>query len=243
MGRKEFIDRVIDEITEGGAIPASPRIERINSIVTNALLYWWEHDEDSYEYQYFVIEDSTFHTPLFKAKRQIAMPTDVHAVIRVKNMQRGFANDIPSVDKDFRLNTWNLQMGVSGDSPLLLTAITNNSYNSYLEKFVVEDLQYEFSSFSHLLTIKGRSAIKRVILECTVKLPEESIFDNELFFRYVVGKCKISFASIVGFSAQKLIGGYNINYSEIKSEGREIVNDVLKEQQDRRVGDFCTFFD
>lgn len=242
MTRKEFINRVIDEITEGGAIPASPNQHRINSIIDNAKLYFYEHDDDAHEYQYLLINKAAFRTQLFKEKRQIALPDEVHAVIRYKTLQKTFRYDMAN-NPDFKQTQWNFSLGISGDSTALLTSIAVNSYNTFLGKFVLDDIQYEFSSYSHMLTVKGRNAYEDTIAEVTVKINENDLFENERFFRYVCGKCKISFSSIIGFTGQKLIGGYQININDIKAEGKELVKEVLEEQKDQRLGDFLTFFD
>lgn len=242
MTRKEFIERIIDDITEGGIIPASPRIPRISSIIDNALNYFYENDNNSHEYQYLMISKTAFQTRLFKEKRQIELPKEVHAIVRYTTLHKQFRYDYGN-NPDFQQTNWNFNLAISGDSTSMITAVGVNSYNAFLEKFIINDIQYEFSSFSHMLTVKGRNSVDDTVAEITVKCPESTMFENERFFRYCTGKCKMSFANTIGFINQKLIGGYAIDINSIKSDGKSIVDEVLKEIAEERVGDFMTFFD
>ena len=117
-------------------------------------------------------------------------------------------------------------MAIGGDSSAMLTAITYNFYSSFLSRFVVTDLIYDFNSASHLLTVKGADPKAPVLAECSFKLDETKLFDDIMFFKYCLGKCKLSFANIIDFSDTKLIGGYKINTNVIRQDGKDLVKEV-----------------
>ena len=94
-----------------------------------------------------------------------------------------------------------------------------------------------------MLTVIGVDPKANCVAHVSVKIPDESMFEHELFFRYVCGQCKISISQIFGFTDQKLIAGYKIDHQSIKSEGKELVKDVIQELQDKRTADFMDFFD
>lgn len=243
MTRDSFIKQVIDELTEGGAIPASPGIQRINKIIDKSLAYFYEHDDDSHEYQYLVIKQSAFHTPLFKEKRQIAFPSDVHAVMRLRNTRMNNVLNNSTLQGDFRNTNWNIRMAIGGNSEAFLTAIASSFFYQQVEKFCINDVQFDFSSISHMLTIVGVDPKTDLVAYVSVKMSEEAMFEHELFFRYVCGQCKVSISQIFGFTDQKLIAGYKIDHQSIKNEGKELIKDVLQELQDKRTADFMDFFD
>ncbi len=242
MDQKSFIRRVIDEITEGGSIPCSPSEHRIVSIIDNAARYFYEHDDNAHEYQYILVSKTAFRTQLFKEKRQIAFPIECHAITRFKTLQKTFRYDMAN-NPDFKQTQWNFSLGISGDSMALLTSIAVNSYNAFLGKFVLDDIQYEFFSTTHMLTVTGRNCYEDCIAECVFNIPREQLYEDERFFRYVCGKCKISFANIIGFTGQKLIGGYSIDFNSIKQDGKDLVKECLDEMESQRLGSFMDFFD
>ena len=244
MTREAFIKHVTDELTEGGVIPASPSITRINQIIDKSLAYFYDHDDDSHEYQYLVVSPSAFNTDLFRLKRQIAFPKSVHAVMRFRQTrQNSFMGNSYLMGGDFRGTNYNLRMAINGDSEAYLTAIASSYFYQQIEKFCISDVQYDYSSISNMLTVIGVDPKASCVAHVSVKVPDEAMFEHELFFRYVCGQCKVSIASIFGFTDQKLIAGYKIDHASIKNEGKELVKDVLQELQDKRTGDFMDFFD
>lgn len=52
------------------------------------------------------------------------------------------------------------------------------------------------------------------------------MYEIEHFFEYVCAKIKISFANIAGFTDRKLIGNTQINFSEIKNDGKEKISEI-----------------
>ena len=244
MTREAFIKHVTDELTEGGVIPASPNITRINQIIDKSLAYFYDHDDDSHEYQYLVVSPSAFNTDLFRLKRQIAFPKNVHAVMRFRQTrQNSFMGNSYLMGGDFRGTNYNLRMAINGDSEAYLTAIASSYFYQQIEKFCISDVQYDYSSISNMLTVIGVDPKASCVAHVSVKVPDEAMFEHELFFRYVCGQCKVSIASIFGFTDQKLIAGYKIDHASIKNEGKELVKDVLQELQEKRTGDFMDFFD
>lgn len=242
MSRQEFINRLIAELTEGGSIAASPNRSRIESVIEDSKSWFYEHSDDAMEQQYMIIDKKLFKTELFKLKRQIQLPEIVHAVIMCRTMGQNWR--YTNINPDYKyLNSINYATAATGDSRSLLTGITMSHYNSYLNKFTVRDITYSFNNYTRMLTIEGRDIYDDVVLDVSVLVPEESLFANDFFFRYTLGKAKISFANTIEFMDQKLIGGYKINASAIRTQGEKLIEDVKKYIQESRVGDFLSFWD
>jgi len=235
MTRKEFINWLIDELSEGGTIPSAPNKNRINTIISNTRDYYYELSDLSHEFCYIIIDDTAFHTDLFKARRQIEMPKAVHAVVRIRTISGNYNLGLYNgKDTDFKQTNWNFNMGIGGNSNAMLTAITYNYYTSFLTNFIVTDLVYAFNQNTHMITVEGVDVKASILAECSMNVPEEKLFDDVMFRKYCLGKCKISFGNIIGFTDQKLIGGYKIDFKAIKDEGKDMVKEVetyLKEYQ------------
>lgn len=229
MTKKELIKWLTDELTENGSIPASPNIKRLETIINNSRDYYRELSDLSHEFCYIIIDSTAFNTDLFKAKRQIKMPDAVHAITRIRTLSGNFNDGLyTGKDTDFKQTNWNFAMGIAGDSGAMLTAITYNFYTSFLTNFIVKDLIYDFNQNTHMVTVEGQNMKSKVLAECSMNIPEEDLFNDVMFKKYCLGKCKISFANIIAFSDQKLIGGYKINFSEIKTDGKDMVKEVEK---------------
>lgn len=227
MERQRFVHNLIDDLTEGHTIPASPSEVRINQIIDRARDAYYEISDTSHEFQYVVIPTAAFNTPLYKAKKQVAMPENLHAIQRIRTISGNYDLSIYNgKDTDFRQTNWNFHMAIGGDSSAMLTAVTYNFYSSFLSRFVVTDLIYDFNAASHLLTVKGADPKAPVLAECSFKLDETKLFDDIMFFKYCLGKCKLSFANIIDFSDTKLIGGYKINTNTIRQDGKDLVKEV-----------------
>jgi hypothetical protein len=67
-----------------------------------------------------------------------------------------------------------------------------------------------------------------VAVRCFVAINEEYLYDDELFVRYCIGKCKIALATMLGVFTYNLPGGVAINPSEIKANGEAEVQEVME---------------
>jgi len=234
MTRSAFIDRIIDEITEGKSIPASPKLDRIGTIVNNSLRFFKEKDDEGVEFEYIVLKKTVFETPLFKNRRQIQLPSCVEAITNVQRMGNVLGGRNSEVDKDYRKTYFNFALATSGNSEEMLTGVTQQFYEDFLTNFHLRTVGYEYNSHSHMLTIVGKDPVETMIAQSYVHLPDESFFEMDRFFRYVTGMCKISFATTFSFVRQKTIGGREINVSDIKQDGKDLVKEVKDEIRDQQ---------
>jgi len=234
MTRAAFIDRVIDDITEGKSIPAAPKTVRINSIIDNALRFFKEKDDEGVEFEYVVLKQTAFQTPLFRARRQVQLPSCVEAITNVRRLGNVLGGRNSEVDKDYRKTYFNFALATSGNSHEMLTGVTQQFYEDFLSNFHLRTVGYGYNSHSHMLTIDGKDPQETMIAEAYVHLPDEAYFEMDRFFRYVAGMCRISFASTFSFVKQKTIGGREIDVNSIKSDGKDAVKEVKDEIRDQQ---------
>jgi hypothetical protein len=66
-----------------------------------------------------------------------------------------------------------------------------------------------------------------VSVRCHVAIPDEYLFDDELFVRYCIAKSKIALSQMLSVFTYNLPGGVTINASEIGSQGNTELQEVM----------------
>jgi hypothetical protein len=96
-----------------------------------------------------------------------------------------------------------------------------NQLNLYTTKF-------DFNQLSHRLNIL--TDIKHhLILECYVNIPNENMFTDTYFLKYVTGWAKMQQGNLLGRLDFTLPGGIKYNSSDLRSEGKEEMKEVEEE--------------
>lgn len=230
--RDEFIDRVIDELTEGMQIPASPRRERIETIIDTVAKTFYENDDRTNQPEYIIIKQAMFQTPLFKAKRQVKLPDCVIAVTNMQTLGSNYSGN--NINPDFLKTNFNYVNAITGNPSDMLMSVVNGFYISHLAQFVLKTISYDYNEFSHMITIEGRDPAYDLVAFASVKISENSLFEMQDFFDYVVGKCKVSFSRVFGFVNTKQIGNAELDVKEIKQEGKDLIEKVEKYWEELR---------
>lgn len=231
MTRAELINITNEEITSSCALPYSVPENEIERIINQALNWFYHNYGDAVETQYYVIAKSWFMNTEFKQTRSILLPDCVVSVFEVKEIIG--AGRLGTIDRDFsdnRLIASELYLSpFQSDDLVLRTA--QYSYWDLTQAFILERIAYDYNQNTNRLKILGRNPKKDVFLQCLVKIADYKLFDDWYFQRYVVSQTKISLGRILGFFTYNLPGGVQINYSEIKDEGKEELTE-LKEKID-----------
>ena len=81
------------------------------------------------------------------------------------------------------------------------------------------------------MKILGRDPKKNVYVQAYVEIPEETLFEDWFFIRYVTAAAKVALGRILGFFSYNLPGGISVNSDSIKQEGEDEL-EKIKEQID-----------
>lgn len=243
MTRSAFIERIIEEVTEGRAIPIAPKSTRIKKIIDESARYFHQNGDEAVEFEYIIIPNTVTNTPLFKSKRQVKLPKCVEAVTGVQETGTVLGTGSNNINADYRKTNFNYHLSIGGDSDSMLYGVIAAHYTNFMRNFVVRRVQYDFNPHTNMLTIKGRDHFVDLVIKAYVHIPDEALFEDERFFRYVVGKTKISFTRVFGFVDSKLIGGLELDISGMKDDGKIEVKEVKQELiDDRNTVDFWEEF-
>lgn len=230
--RTQFIARVIDEITQGKSLPIQPKADRMDKIIDTAIAEWRQNSDDANEVEYIIFRQDVFETPLFKAKRQVQLPDCVLSISYLKTLGANFYNQ--TVNKDFQKTNFAYATAISGNSYDMLTSVVNGYYVDFLRNFVLKDVTYNFSPYTHMLTVIGRDPAYDLVSEAHVYIPEGALFNIPDFFHWVCAKCIINFANIYGFVNAKQIGSYDLNITELKGDAKETIERVRQTWEDQK---------
>ena len=231
---EEFIDQVQMMLNVGGALPKTLPDTMIRVIIERDALPWFYR---SYQYSvqkmYFLIHKEAFEQEEYTKYSYVCVPCEIQTVSYLYEV-RG--------DSLFQLgiNTPNLSvnMGVT-NQPYLSSYITTigelgvykvalDSMADMLNQMNKYTLKHDFNQLNHRLHILT-DVKHHVIMEAYANIPEENLFMDDLFFRYVVGKSKIQLGNMVGRYDFTLPGSVKIQASDVISQGQEEVNKVIEE--------------
>jgi len=222
MTRTEFVSQVNGEITGSCGIPfALPPIE-IERLVKLEAEWMYREYRDAVQDAWYVLDKKYFHTPEWKATRTFQLPPCVMAMKYVYEMtsgQRTFGINDPDMSFD-RLMAADMYL-----SPLSSDQITYRtiqwSFWDLARSFNLRDIQHHFNINTKRLIITGRDPSESLFLATLNQIPEEDLYSDPLFIKWVIARGKLQLARIIGTFNYTLLGGVQINYADIRTEGAE----------------------
>lgn len=242
MTRSEFILQIKDELRGSCALPYSVPDAEINRLVDQAKKWFYRNYKDAVETQYYVIEKTQFESAEFKATRTILLPDCVVSVFEVKEISGG--SRLFSLDKDFtdnRLMASELFLSPFQSDDLVLR-VAQASFWDLAQAFFLDRIAYDHNQNTHKLKILGRNPKKNVFIQTYVEIPEEDLFEDWYFVRYVTAQAKIALGRILGFFEYQLPGGISVNSGDIKSEGQDELAKILEDIDGEQSADWFFMF-
>ena len=166
---------------------------------------------------------------------------------------RGDYHVDPSVEEIIRVeetsvfSVFDLQ-GFYVDQNLVNFIMTNNSVavsylctlsatRSLLEKFFKHQVAYEFNSLKGILNI-FEDFYGPLLIECRCRyIPDENdkVYDQEWVKAMSVELCRLTQSVVLGKYSQNLVGGSQVNWSEIRSLAQENIQRLEEELKERWV--------
>jgi hypothetical protein len=231
---EELIDLVQNELTISCALPKSLPDANIRQIVeTRALPWFYRSYQFAVQKIYFFIHKDAFATEEFTRYSYVTVPCAIQSVVYLYEV-RG--------DSLFQLgiNTPNLSvnLGVT-NQPYLSSYVTTigelgvyktvlDSMSDMLNQLNKYTLKYQFNQLNHRLHILT-NVQHNVIMEAYANIPQENLFRDDLFFKYVVGYAKQQLGNMIGRYDFTLPGSVKINSADLISQGKEEVKEVEEE--------------
>lgn len=239
--QEEFISLIQQEISVACALPFTVPVKEIERIIKFSADWFYKKYEDAVEERYYIIPKSLFTTPQFKLTRTITMPDCVFSVFTLKKLKEDFGRSF-SFDgtADFGIERLFLSDSVSiGQGTENLMYYTLNMYwLDVASHIITHTISYNYNRSSHRLFISGETPDRDCVASVYAKLPMEFLMKDEIFYRYVVAKCKIQLSRILGTFDFNLPGNIKINYDLIRTEGQEEITKIEEEIKGEEGMDF-----
>jgi hypothetical protein len=239
--QEEFIGLVQQELSVACALPFTVPIQEIQRIIKFSADWFYKKYEDAVEERYYFVSTEWFKTDQFKRERTVTMPDCVFSVYMLKKLKEDFTRTM-SFDgtADFGIERLFLSDSVSiGQGTENLMYYTLNLYWLDVASHVINHtISYNYNRNTHKLFFGGETPNRDCVALTYTKIPIESLITDEIFYRYVVAKCKVQLSRILGTFNFNLPGNIQINYDLIRSEGTDEITKIEEEVKSEEGMDF-----
>jgi hypothetical protein len=231
---EEMVDSIQTELTIACALPKTLPDAQIRQIIEKRALPWFYRN---YQYAvqktYYYIPKATFQTEEFTKYRYVEIPCEIQSVTYLYELRSIslFQLGINTPNLSVNLGVTNqpyLSSYVStiGELGVYKTLLDNMSdMMNQLNKYT---LKHHFNYLNHRLNILTNVPYD-VIMEAYANIPQENLFNDDLFFKYVAGQAKIALGNMVGRYSFNLPGGVTLNAADLVSQGTTDVSEVVEE--------------
>lgn len=228
----EFISLVQQEISVACALPFTVPLKEIERIIKFSADWFYKKYEDAVEERFVIIPKTMFELPEFKKSRTVTVPDCVFSIFSVKKMREDFGRTYSfdgtgdfGVERLFLSDSVSIGQGTEN----MMYYVLNLSWLDLANHIINHTVSYNYNRSSHKLFFGGETPNKDCVCQAYIKLPFEYLFNDEVFYRYVVAKCKIQLSRILGTFTFNLPGNITINYDLIRSEGQEELTKIEEE--------------
>ena len=231
---EEFIDQVQTDLTISCSLPKTLPDEAIRVIIERRALPWFYRN---YQYAvqklYYLIRKEAFFTDEFTKYNYVNVPCEIQSVIYLYEVR-----DTSLFQLGINTPNLSVNLGVT-NQPYLSSYVTTigelgvyktilDSMSDMLNQMNKYTLKYNFNQLNHRLHILTNVKYD-VIMEAYANIPQENLFRDDLFFKYVTGYSKIQLGNMVGRYDFTLPGSVKINAADLVSQGKEEVKEVEEE--------------
>ena len=242
----EFVTEIADEVTGSCMIPMNLPKKEVLNIIKRAKKWFYKNYEYSMKESFVVLPKALFETEYFKQNRSFILPKgsdvlgeggfEVFSVYGVfeTGSRWGGSQDINFTQGDFSYER--MLMGSMYGGAHTAAAAENLQYYVVQEKFydlarqiIQNPISFHYNQLTHQLKFTGETPKKDIILEVYETIPDCALFNDEIFFRYVAAKVKVSLGQKLQIFSFNLPGNIQVNADAIQGLGQEELDKVIEE--------------
>lgn len=231
MTEAELINEVSAELTQSCALPYSLREPEIKRLIKKAKRWFYDNYQYAVEDKFIEVPVEIFGDPHFIETRTIIMPECVQSVYMFQEVRS--TGIIGQPERDFSdsklLGAEIFLSPFQGDNLVYRTAMY--SYFDLARAYDLETIAFSYNKNTRKLTVLGRNPTKDAFARAYIKIPEEDLFDDDLFVRWMLADAKINLGRTLQVFNYNLPGGVQINFDGIKQDGLTEMQEI-KEQID-----------
>ena len=246
MTKQEFYEDLNDRITVGCQLPFSLPEKALDSIVKYAAKWFHRNWVDAVDNIYMLIPGQTLlNNEEFKLTRKITLPKCIYSVNAVAKDKyaKQKTNGYPDFSFDkYIYSNWGVNGGFAGvedttQSDAVMGYVIASSWGDLSYHILNYPISYSFNRNTHKLFLKGSlENTPDFLLECDVRVPDEALYELDLFYDYCLAHAKIELANILGSFGMTLPGNATINYDRYADQGNTLLEQVKEEVRSMRGG-------
>lgn len=219
MTEQELITEISAELTQSCALPYSLKDAEIKRLIRRAERWFYDNYRDAVEDRYIVLPKELFEHKSFVDHRTIQLPDCVVSVYDMREISG--VGIIGQPDRDFSdsklLGAEIFLSPFQGDNLVYRTAMY--SYFDLARAYDLQTIAYSWNKNTKRIYVKGRNPRRAAYVQAMVKIPQEALYDDELFIRYLLADAKINLGRTLQVFNYNLPGGIQINFDGIKQDG------------------------
>ena len=233
----QFIQRIVQELTQSCALPVPVPASAIPPLVLQAAQFFWENDDRAIEERWYCLPNKEFNK--CGANMTAKLPAQIISVFGCYKLDSAFTYDVMG---DFSLermilNNSALASGAGGSlsdvfgsgTGYNLTDVTAALYEVQTYKALFDTpLTYNYNPFSNELWVGGALGNSNLILQTYKRCKLQDLYKDYYFFRYCVCLGLRSMATIMGTFEFKLPGGVTINYSNFSDRAQTEMDSIFE---------------
>jgi hypothetical protein len=243
MTKSELISYVTAELTASCSLPFSPPAVEISRIIDLESRWMYREYRDSLDARWYIIDKSLFKTAEWKRTRTFKLPNcvmGINTIYELTSGQRVFGINDPDMHFD-RLMSADMYLTPLSSDQIMYRTI-QWSFWDLARQFNLREVLFKFNINTKNINILGRDLQESLFVTTMNAIPEEDLYEDPIFIKWVIAKSKISLARILGTFDYSLIGNVKINYADIRSEGTSEIEELKEKIKGDNMPDwFFTF--
>ena len=245
----QFIQRIIQEVTQSCALPLPLPASAIPPLILQAFSYFIENYDFAVEQRYFCIRNVDFCK--YGPNNIVTLPdriVSVYGVYKATNQYNfGVLGDF-SIER-MLINNSSLAAGAGGQvtdvfgsgTGYNLTDVMASLYEIQTYKYMLDcPLTFNYNPYSHKLAILGALGQSDLIIETFIRCRLQDLYQLYYFFRYCVCLAMRGLATIIGTFDFKMPGNVTINYSRFHDMAVDEMQQIDEWIKTQRASD-CIF--
>ena len=232
MTLDELVELTQDELTVSSGLPNSISPREIERIIKNAERWFYINYKNAVESDFYVLPHSYFTSKEFTDRRYVQLPDCVMTISDFREIRGG--SRIGIVDRDITENkiiaSELFLSSVTGSDLVMRTA--QYAYWDITKAYFLDTIAYSFNQNSKRIKVTGRNPRTSSVVKCYSKVTQESLYNDDLFIRWVFAKSKIQLGFMYTLYTFQLPSGVTLNGNILKDAGEKELQEV-KEQIDK----------